>query len=521
MQHAKMPSLERSMATQKIPPHSQEAEQSLLGCLLIDQDAMIKVADKVRPDDFYRDSHRHIFDCMVELYERHDPIDILTLGNRLEEKGQLQRVGGRAYLVELSNTVPTSAHVSNYANIIQKKATLRRLLDAASRISELGFEEESDIEDTLDEAERSLFNVSQKFLKNTFVGIRSVLAGAFDRIDELHKNRGQLRGIPTGLKDLDELLAGLQKSDLLILAARPSVGKTSLALDVARNMAVKSKKSVGLFSLEMSKEQLVDRMICAEANVDLYKLRTGRLSERDDDFPRIGHALGTLSEAPIYIDDTPNLNIMELRTKCRRLKSEQQLDVIIIDYLQLMEGRSKSGSDNRVQEIAEISRGLKQIARELEVPVLALAQLSRAVEMNKPAIPRLAHLRDSGSIEQDADVVMFIYRKAADRNYRPEDLAPEEKNLAEIHIAKHRNGPTGIVRLFFDGSRTSFKNLERRRGDYGAPPPAEMQGQQAPQDTGLMQAAPPPGPPPPPMGAVPPPPIDPNPGGVENPVKTG
>jgi replicative DNA helicase len=461
------------MGLERLPPQNVEAEQSLLGSILIDQDSMLKIGDITHPEDFYRDSHRLIYEGMLDLYERHEPIDILTVGNRLEEKGKLQHVGGRAYLVELSNAVPTSAHIAHYAQIIQKKASLRRLIEAATRITRLGYEEESDIDVTLDEAERTLFGVSQNLTKNAFVPISRVLTEAFDRIDELHRERGKLRGVPTGFKELDDLLAGLQRSDLLILAARPSVGKTSLAMNIAANVALKGKAPVGVFSLEMSKEQLVDRMICAEAGVDLWKMRTGRLSDRDEDFPRIGHALGVLSEAPIYIDDTPSLTVMELRTKARRMQAEHGLGLIIVDYLQLMEGRNKKagGDDNRVQEVSEISRGLKQIARELSVPVLALAQLSRAVELNKPAIPRLAHLRDSGSIEQDADVVLFIYRKAADRNFREEDLAPEEKNVAEIHIAKHRNGPTGMVRLFFDRTRTSFRNLDLRAAPNMPPPP--------------------------------------------------
>jgi replicative DNA helicase len=292
--------------------------------------------------------------------------------------------------------------------------------------------------------------------------VRSILADAFDRIDELHKNKGQLRGVPTGFKGLDNLLAGLQRSDLVILAARPSVGKSAFVLDIIRNVATRQKIAVGLFSLEMSKEQLVDRMLCSEANVDLWKMRTGRLSDRpeDDDFPRIGHAIGVLSEAPIFIDDTPNVNIMQIRTKARRLQAEHGLGLIVIDYLQLMESSKKGDTENRVQEVAEITRGLKGIARELNIPVLALSQLSRTVEQSKPAIPKLAHLRESGSIEQDADVVMFIYRKAADRNYRLEDIAPDEKNLAEIHIAKHRNGPTGVVKLAFVDQFASFRNLE-------------------------------------------------------------
>ncbi len=403
---------------ERIPPHNLEAETSLLGCLFIDKEAMVRIADTLDAEDFYREAHRLIFETILDLYERHDPIDILSLGNRLEEKGLLSRVGGRAFLVELSNTVATSAHVLHYAEIVHKKATLRRLLSAASSIAQLGFSEEDDIESTLDNAERTLFDVSQKLNKNSFVAIRSVLNEAFDRIDELHKHKGSLRGLATGFSELDNLLAGLQKSDLVILAARPSVGKTSLALDMARHIAVKSKIPIGFFSLEMSKEQLVDRMICAQAGVDLWKLRTGRLSDRDDDFPRIGTALGELSEAPLFIDDSGTLNIMQLRTKARRLKTEHGLGLIIIDYLQLMEGRTRSATDNRVQEVSEISRGLKQIARELDIPILALAQLSRAVELTKPAIPRLSHLRDSGSIEQDADVVLFIYRKSSDRGYR-------------------------------------------------------------------------------------------------------
>ena len=488
---------------QRIPPQNLEAEQSLLGSLLIDKEAMIKIADRARAEDFYRESHQKIYEAILQLYERHDPIDILSLGNRLEEQGLLQRVGGRAYLVELSNIVPTSAHIAHYADIVQKKATLRRILEAATEITRIGYEEDEDVEASLDLAERALFNVSEKFNKNTFVSIRSVLHDAFDRIDELHRDRGKLRGVPTGFRELDSLLAGLQKSDLIILAARPSVGKTSLALDIARQIGVNSKLPVGFFSLEMSKEQLVDRMICAQANVDLWKLRTGRLSDRDDDFPRIGNALGELSEAPIFIDDAAGLNVMQLRTKARRLKNEHGLGVIMVDYLQLMEGRSSKGSDNRVQEVYEISRGLKMIAKELNIPVLALAQLSRAVEQTKPAIPRLSHLRDSGSIEQDADVVLFIYRKAADRNYRPEDIPPEEQSIAEVHIAKHRNGPTGMVRLFFDKKRASFQNLELRSGMSVPASSEESTNGFAPLASAPRQR---------PGEVMAPPPIDPNPG---------
>jgi replicative DNA helicase len=448
---------------EKIPPQSLEAEMSFLGSLLIDKDAMLKVADMVRVEDFYKDSHARIFEAIMDLYGKNEPVDLLTLSTRLEEKGLLDNIGGRSYLAALTNTVPTSSNVVHYAGIVQRKATRRRLLSASQEIVRLSYQEEAeDLEQILDQAQQQLFGVSQTYFKQSFTPVRSILADAFDRIDELHKNKGQLRGVPTGFKGLDNLLAGLQRSDLVILAARPSVGKSAFVLDIIRNVATRQKIAVGLFSLEMSKEQLVDRMLCSEANVDLWKMRTGRLSDRpeDDDFPRIGHAIGVLSEAPIFIDDTPNVNIMQIRTKARRLQAEHGLGLIVIDYLQLMESSKKGDTENRVQEVAEITRGLKGIARELNIPVLALSQLSRTVEQSKPAIPKLAHLRESGSIEQDADVVMFIYRKAADRNYRLEDIAPDEKNLAEIHIAKHRNGPTGVVKLAFVDQFASFRNLE-------------------------------------------------------------
>ncbi|MDO8425313.1 MAG: replicative DNA helicase [bacterium] len=449
---------------ERIPPQNLEAEQSLLGALLIDKDAMIRVGDCVHADDFYRDAHREIFSAMVALFERREPIDLLSLSNKLNERGKLESVGGRSAIVELSTIVPTAAHARHYAEIVAKKATLRRLIHAASEITTLGFHEDEDAATVLDEAERRLFAVSQQHLNQAFTPIQDILSTAFDRIDELHRQKGKLRGLPTGFTDLDKLLAGLQESDLVILAARPSVGKTSLAMDIARHAAINQKKPVGVFSLEMSKEQLVDRLICTQANVELWRMRTGNLSDRPDadDFPRIGNAMGVLSEAPIFIDDSAMTNIMEIRTKARRLQMEHGLGLIVVDYLQLMEGRSKK-AENRVTEVAEISRGLKGIARELHVPVLALSQLSRAVEMSKPAIPKLAHLRESGAIEQDADVVLFIYRKAADRNYRMEDLTPEDRHTAEIHIAKHRNGPTGVVKLFFDDARVCFRNLEKNR----------------------------------------------------------
>ncbi len=461
----------------RIPPQNLEAEQSLLGALLIDKDAMLRIADQVRPDDFYRQAHADIFQAMLDLTEKREPIDLLSLSNRLIEKNLLDSVGGRSYLIELTSVVPTAAHVNHYASIIQKKATLRRLQSAAGKISQLGFEEEDEIEEVLDRAQQQLFGVSQNLLKNTFTPIKDVLDSAFERIDEMHRERGKLRGVPTGYVDLDRQLSGLQKSDLIILAARPSVGKTSLALDIARQAAVQHRIPVGIFSLEMSKDQLVDRMICSEANVDLWRLRTGNLHDQSEqsDFARIGHAIGTLSEAPIFIDDSANVNIMEIRTKARRLQMDHGLGLVVVDYLQLMESRgSNRNSDSRVQEVAEITRGLKSLARELNVPVLALSQLSRAVEQVKPAIPRLSHLRESGSIEQDADIVMFIYRKSADRNYQLEEIPLNERYVTEIHIAKHRNGPTGLVKLFFEEKSATFRNLDIKQAEF-VPAPATAQ----------------------------------------------
>lgn len=445
---------------ERIPPQNNEAEQSLLGSLLIDKDSIIKVIDVVHPQDFYKDTHRMIFEAMLELFSQHEPIDILSLTNRLSDTKQLEMVGGRTYLVSLANAVPTASHITSYANIVQKKATLRRLISAANDITKLGYTEEEETEIVLDQAEQRLFSVSQKFSKRSFVPLREALSEAFERIDELHKESGKLRGLTTGFRELDGILAGLQKADLVILAARPSLGKTTLALDIARHVGTRSKVPVGIFSLEMSKDQLVDRLLCAEAGVDMWRMRTGRLSDRegDDDFPRIGHAMGVLSEAPIYIDDSSSSNIMEIRARARRLQAEKGLGLLVIDYLQLMEGPSKS--EGRVQEISQITRALKGIARELNVPVLALSQLSRATEARSPAIPKLSDLRESGSIEQDADVVMFIYRPIMDKGSK--DILPEQRHTAEIHIAKHRNGPTGIVELFFDEARVSFKNLEKK-----------------------------------------------------------
>jgi replicative DNA helicase len=446
----------------RIPPQNLEAEQSLLGSLLLDKEAIIRVADIVQPDDFYRDAHRYIFEAIADLFQKREPIDVLSITNRLQELNKLEAIGGRSYLITLANSVPTSSHVINYANIVQRKATLRRLIQSGTEIAELGYNEEPNIDETLDKAQRSIYGVSQKYLRNVFQPMKSLLTEAFDRIDELHRESGKLRGISTQYVELNNVLAGLQRSDLIVLAARPSAGKTSLALDIARHVAVKEKIPVGIFSLEMSKEQVVDRILCAEAGIDLWKLRTGKLSDRgeDNDFTRIGQAMGVLADAPLFIDDAATTNIMEIRARARRLQMDNGLGLLVIDYLQLVE--SKSRSDSRVQEISEISRALKSLARELNIPIIALSQLSRAVEARSPAIPRLADLRESGAIEQDADVVMFIYRKSMDKSLR--DVPLDERNVAQIYISKHRNGPTGIVDLYFNEGPVSFQNLERKAG---------------------------------------------------------
>ena len=438
----------------KLPPQNIEAEMSVLGSLMLDKEAIIKIANLIRLGDFYRDDHNLIYEAILELYEKNEPIDVLSLANRLEEKKQLEKVGGSSYLASLVNSVPSSSNIVHYAKVVQKKSTLRKLIEAASEILELGYQESEDVEKMLDIAEQKLFAVSQKYIKQDFIPIKSILEAAFDRIDELHKGDHSLRGIPSGFPDMDKVLAGFQKSDLVILAARPSIGKTTLALDLARSVASKEKIPVGIFSLEMSADQLVDRMLAAESGVDLWRLRTGRLktSDGDDDFQRIGEAMGILSEAPIYIEDTGSANVMEMRTMARRLQSEHNVGLIIIDYLQLMEGRN--GRESRVNEISEISRALKQLAREINIPVIALSQLSRAVEARSPQIPKLSDLRESGSIEQDADVVMFLYREDREKPDTP------NKNIVEVHIAKHRNGPIGKFSLYFNENSTTFKSLE-------------------------------------------------------------
>jgi len=436
----------------KTPPQNPQAEESFIGSLLLDKDAIIKVADIIHINDFYVEKNGMIYEAILKLFEKREPLDVVTLSEELEKQGTLKEIGGASYLTDLVNGVPTAAHVVNYAKIVAQKATLRRLIAAASQINEIAYDEEEQLDNLLDKAEKTLFDVSQKHLRQNFVSIKDVLADSFDRLDSLHKDNESLRGTPTGFTGVDNILAGLQKSDLIILAARPSMGKTSLALNIAQNVATKQGVPVGVFSLEMSKEQLIDRMLASEAGIDSWKLRTGSLEDKD--FEKLNKAMGVLAEAPIYIDDSAMANVMEMRTKARRLQSEHDLGLIVIDYLQLMSGGSSS-SDNRVQEISEISRGLKGLARELNVPVIALSQLSRSVEQRNPKIPQLSDLRESGSIEQDADVVMFIYRE----DYYEKET--EKKNIADILIKKHRNGPTGDVELYFQPDQTLFKNIDR------------------------------------------------------------
>lgn len=443
----------------KLPPQNVEAEQSVLGSLLLDKEAIIKVADLIIPEDFYRDDHKNIYNAMLKLFNKRMPIDVVTVSEELEKADVFEAVGGATYLTTLVNIVPSASHVVHYAQIIQQKATLRRLLSAASKITELGFDEEEDISRILDTAEQSLFSVSQKYLRQNFTPIKDVLADSFERIDELHKNKGVLRGVPTGFRDLDNLLSGFQDSDLVIVAARPSMGKTAITLNMAAHAAIKEKRSVGFFSLEMSKDQLAERLLSLESGVDSWKLRTGNLA--DEDFPKIGYAMGTLADAPIYIDDTPGLTITEIRSKCRRLQMEHGVDIIMVDYLQLISGSIRGGESNRVQEISEISRNLKNLARELNVPVIALSQLSRAVEARPDKRPMLSDLRESGSIEQDADIVMFIYRD----DYYHKDT--DRKGVTELLVRKHRNGPVGDVELFFVPEQTRFRSIDRKHDSNG------------------------------------------------------
>jgi replicative DNA helicase len=437
---------------EKVPPQNLEAEVSVLGSILLDKEAIVRVADILLPDDFYSDSHRIIFEEMLWLYEHHQPIDVITLTNRLEEKSKLVEIGGTTLLSQLANAVPSAAHVVSYAKIVADKALLRRLITTANDVITMAYETTEDPSETLDKAEQKIFGVSEKHLKENFISLKSVLTESFDRIDELHKDKDKLRGVPTGFKPLDNILAGLQPSDLIIIAGRPSVGKTAFALNIAHNVAVKDQVPVAIFSLEMSKEQLVDRLLASEAGIDSWKLRTGNLD--DDDFLKINHAYGALAEAPLFIDDSSIINVLEMRTKCRRLQAEHGLGLVMIDYLQLMSGNNP---ENRVQEVSAISRALKGLSRELNVPVLALSQLSRAVESRPSKVPMLSDLRESGSIEQDADVVMFVYREEM---YDPDT---SRKGITDILIRKHRNGPIGQVELFFKPETQTLRAIEKKR----------------------------------------------------------
>ena len=437
---------------QRLPPHNLEAEQSVLGSLLIDRDAIIRVASYVKAEDFYISANGTVYQAILDLYNRREPTDFLTLSDELERRGSLDDIGGLGYLSSLLNVVPTAVHVEYYGRIVERTATLRRLIDAGTQIVGIGFQDNLDAEDALDSAEQALFTVSQRRQTKDFQSISDVLDRFFDQLDYLQQNRGEVVGVPTGFTDLDKLTGGLQRSDLLILAARPSMGKTAFALGMAHGAAVQHGKKVGVFSLEMSAEQLVQRLLSTETGVDSHRLRLGRID--DGEWDRISRAFGRLAEAQIYIDDSANASVMDVRSKARRLQAEQGLDLIIVDYLQLMSGRR---TDNRVQEISEISRGLKGLARELNIPVVALSQLSRAVETRADHRPMLSDLRESGSIEQDADIVMFIYR---DDKY---DENSEKKGIAEIILAKHRNGPVGSVNLRFFERNARFADLELYR----------------------------------------------------------
>ena len=439
----------------KIPPQNLDAEKSLLGAVLIDEEVLADAAEITHPSDFYDKNHGLIFAGMMRLFEKHKPVDLLTLTDELKRKDELELVGGSAYLTELTNYVPTAAHASAYAEMIAQAAVRRRLIKASGDISELGYDESTTTQELLEKAEAELFSVSDQSTKQDLVSLESILTDSFDRIEELSKNKGSLRGVRTGYRDLDNMTAGLQKSDLIILAARPAMGKTTLVTNLAYNVATIEKNPVLFFSLEMSKEQLVDRMLADASGVDSWNIRTGNLS--DEDFAKLSEAMGEMAEAPIYIDDTPGLSVLEMRTKARRIAHENPLGLIIVDYLQLMQANGNHNG-NRVQEVSEISRGLKLIARELNVPLIALSQLSRSVESRTPPIPQLADLRESGSIEQDADIVSFIYRPGG--YYEPDN--PEVQNITDLIIAKHRNGPVGKVQLYFHPERLRFMSLDRK-----------------------------------------------------------
>ena len=430
----------------RVPPHSQEAEESVLGAMLLDKDAVIAVAEFLTPDDFYDERLKEVYQACLDLYEERTPIDVLTVTERLKKRKTLKNLGNSSFLADLANKVPTAAHVEHYGKIVKDTSTKRALMSAATKLVDISFDEGLAAGEVLDNAESAIFSLSQKNLTQSFTAVRTALAESFDRLDELHKQGEGMRGVPTGFGDLDDALAGMQKSNLLILAARPGVGKTSLAMNIAQYVAVELKRPVGFFSLEMSKEELVDRLLVAQADIDAWKLKTGKLS--DDDFTKLSDAMGELAEAPLFIDDTPALSVLEMRTKARRLQVEHGLDLLIVDYLQLARSRNL---ENRVQEVSEISQGMKNLARELKIPVIVLSQLSRAVETRGGKKPQLSDLRESGSIEQDADVVMFLWREDDDNS----------ENIM-LDIAKHRNGPLRSVPLHFKGDRIRFYSRETK-----------------------------------------------------------
>jgi replicative DNA helicase len=442
------------MSELKLPPQNREAEESVLGALMLDKNAIIKVADLLIPNDFYQPNHQKIYSAILSLFEKHQPIDIISVTSQLKEDNVLHDIGGSSYLTKLINAVPTASHVSHYGKIVREKRILRDLIETSGEITESAFNPGDDLEMILDRIEQKILSISQHSITQRFTPVNTELKSAYERIEKLHRGEGAIRGLPTGFRELDNILSGFQKSDLIVIGARPSLGKTSLALDIARYAATKGKAAVGFFSLEMSREQVIDRLIASEASVPLWKLRTGRLTD-ETDFELIQHALDTLSQTQLYIDDTPSPNILQMRSMARRLQIEHGLSLIVVDYLQLIMPRTSS--PNMVQQITEISRGLKGLARELNVPVLALSQLSRAVDQREIKVPRLSDLRESGSIEQDSDVVMFIYRKDRDK----QNVLPEEEGIAEVIIAKHRNGPLGTVRLKFDQEKVSFRSLDK------------------------------------------------------------
>jgi replicative DNA helicase len=446
------------MAVEKLLPQNVEAEAGVLGSLLISPDAVVQVADFLHAEDFYREAHRMIFQAVLDLYEIGQPADLITLTDELARRGKLEEVGGASYVSSLANQVPTSRNVKQYAQIVERTAVLRRLIQAAGQIAAVAYNE-PDATDALQESEKLLAGVSQRFARADLEHIRETLREYVDKLDQLHEHRGAVVGVASGFSDLDKMTGGLQRSDLVILAARPAVGKTAMSLSMAHNATVRFGHSVAIFSLEMSKEQLAARLLSMDAGVDQQKLRTGYLT--DDEWERISDSFGRLAEANIYIDDTPGISLVEMRSKARRLKQEHGFDLLVVDYLQLMQGSGggRAGHENRVQEISEISRGLKGIARELDVPVVALSQLSRAVESRTDKKPQLSDLRESGSIEQDADIVMFIYR---DEVYNPDS---DRKNIADIIVAKHRNGPIGQISLYFQAAQTRYRDLELRTPD--------------------------------------------------------